>query len=121
MSQQPTTMTLSDALAKTHIVNLGVEARCVKRKDRRGRLWYLITVRDKLFLVRQDRSGFVQVSHKFASQWCDWRPQSAEDAAREAAILDTPGGRRFRNTVLGLVMGPVPAGLSAPDHLPDDL
>lgn len=114
-------MNLSEALAQTSTVNIGIEARCVKRRDRRGRTWYLIGAREKLFLVRQDKTGFLGVTHKFASQWSDWRPQSAEDVAREAAILNTPGGRRLRNTILGLVMGPVPEGLQAPDCLPADV
>jgi hypothetical protein len=113
-------MNLTEALAKTATVNIGVEARCVRRRDRRGRTWYLIGACDKLLLVRQDKSGFVGVSHKFAAQWEDWRPQSTEDVAREVAILDTPGGRRVRNTILGMVLGPVPEGLQAPDCLPVD-
>lgn len=114
-------MNLSEALDKTTAFNIGVQARCVKRKDRRGKIWFLIGARDKYILIRQDKTGFVPVSHKFAAQWSDWRPQSAEDVARELAILDTPGGRRIRNRILGLVMGPVPAGLKAPDHMPVDL
>lgn len=114
-------MNLTEALAKTATVDLGVEARCVRRRDRRGRIWYLIGARDKLFLVRQDMTGFMPVSLKLAAQWTDWRPQSPEEAAREVAILNTPSGRHFRNTVLGLFMGPVPAGLRAPDFLPSDL
>ena len=121
MSQEPNLMNLTDALAKTAFVDMGIAARCVKRRDRRGRLWYLIDVRSQLFLVRQDKSGFVKVTHQFASKWSDWRPQSTEDAARETAILSTPGGRRFRNTVLGLVMGPVPKDLKVPDYFPEDL
>jgi len=114
-------MNLTEAMAKTAVVDLGIAAHCVKRRDKRGRLWYLIGVRDKLFLVRQDKRGFFEVSHKFASQWSDWCPQSPEDAAREAAILHTPGGRRFRNTVLGLVMGPLPTKAEAPDQLPEGI
>ena len=121
MSQDPNLMNLTDALAQTAFVDLGIAARCVKRRDKRGRLWYLIDVRSHQFLVRQDKSGFIKVSHQFASQWEDWRPQTVEDAARETAILSTPGGRRFRNTVLGLVMGPVPKGLKAPDRVPEEL
>jgi len=114
-------MNLTDAMAQTAVVDLGIAAHCVRRRDKRGRLWYLINVRDKLFLVRQDKRGFYEITHKFASQWTDWCPQTPEDAARESAILSTPGGRRFRNTVLGLVMGPLPEKVEAPDHLPDDL
>jgi hypothetical protein len=112
-------MNLSEAMTKTISFNIGVEARCVARRDRRGRLWYLIGVRDKLLLARQDMSGFLTVSHKFASQWGDWRPQSAEEAAREVAILDTPVGRRMRNKILGLALGPLPEGLKAPDSVPE--
>lgn len=114
-------MNLSEALAKTAVVDLGIEARCVKRRDQRNRLWYLIGVRDKLFLVRQDRSGFLPVTNEFASQWTDWCPQSVEEAAREAEIINAPGGHRFRNTILGIVIGPVPNDMKAPDYLPDDL
>jgi hypothetical protein len=114
-------MTLSEALEKTATLDLGVEARCVKRRDRRGRIWYLIGAREKLFLVRQDKTGFIGVSHKFASQWDDWRPQTTEDAAREALMLDTPDGRRVRNVILGLVLGPLPEEMPVPDFLPSDL
>ena len=113
-------MKLAEAMSKTAIVNMGLPARCVKRRDGRGRLWYLIGVREKLFLVRQDRQGFDQVSRQFASKWIDWVPQSPDDADRETAILSTPGGLHFRNTVLGLVLGPIPKDLKAPDYFPDE-
>lgn len=113
-------MNFSDAMARTTTVSLGIEARCVRRRDRRGRVWYLIGIRDKLFLVRQDRTGWSEVTQKFASQWSDWRPQSPEDAAREAAIIDTPEGLRFRNTMLGLALGPLPERPTVPDALPAD-
>lgn len=114
-------MNLSEALTKTTTFNIGVEVRCVRRTDRRGRTWYLIGVKDKFLLLRQFKSGYVIVSEKFASQWTDWRPQSVEDAARESAILGTPGGRYARNKILGPALGPVPKGLKAPDHLPEGI
>lgn len=113
-------MTLTEAMAQTTSVSLGIEARCIRRKDRRGRVWYLISLRDSLFLVRQDRSGVLKVSHQFASKWQDWYPQTPDDAAREAEILSTPEGLAFRNRMLGIVLGPLPDAM-IPDYLPEGL
>jgi len=108
-------MDVTKALQATVTVSVGVEARTVKRKNKRGRLWYLVLVHGKLFLVRQDRSGFKEVTLQFAAKWDDWLPQTAEEAARETALLDTPSGRQFRNTILGKALGPLPEKMTVPD------
>jgi hypothetical protein len=121
MSQRKTSeMKLSEALDAAVTVSIGVASRTVRRKNKRGRLWYLVLVCGKLFMVRQGRRGFKEVTPQFAAKWDDWEPQSPDEAARETALMDTPGGRGFRNTILGLALGPLPENMKVPDGVPAD-
>lgn len=114
-------MKVTEAIESTHTVYVGVEARTVKRKDRRGRTWYLVTARGHHFLVRSDKSAYKQVSREFAEKWDDWEPQTDHEARRESAFMNSRKGLGLRNVILGLVMGPLPGELDVPDALPEDL
>jgi len=112
-------MKLCEAMEATPVVKIGFDARSVMRTDRRGRTWYLISIQDQLVLLRQDKSGFVKVTETFASRWADWRPQSIEGAAREAASLSGREGWRLRNAIFSVILGPLPVDPEIPDYLPE--
>lgn len=114
-------MNVVEALETTHTVYVGVEARTVKREDRRGRTWYLVSARGRYFLVRADRRAYRRVSRTFAEHWNDWTPQTAHEARRESAFMNGPKGLGLRNVILGLVLGRLPKGMQAPDSLPSDI
>lgn len=114
-------MQLEEALKSSPIVRIGVEARAVTRKDRRGRRWFLFFARDKYFLVRYDRGGARRVDIDFVGKWNDWRPQSEQDAQRESEFLNGKEGFGLRNALLGMVMGPITKEVCAPDILPNDV
>lgn len=112
-------MKITEAIDATHPVYVGVKARTVKRKDRSGRLWYLITARGHYFLVRSDKSAYKEVNRAFADKWEDWQPQTDQEARRESAFMNSHRGLGLRNVILGLVMGPLPENMQAPDVLPE--
>lgn len=114
-------MKIAEAMNSTHTVYVGIEARTVKRRDRRGRTWYLVSARNQYFLVRSDKSAYKQISQEFAEKWDDWVPQTDHEARRESAFMNSRKGLGLRNVILGLVMGPLPQDMRAPKHLPDDL
>ena len=112
-------MKVTEAIKATHTVYVGVEARTVKRKDRRGKTWFLVTARGRYFLVRADKSALKEVSHAFAEHWDDWFPQTDHEARKESAFMNCRDGLGLRNVIMGLVMGPLPKGLTAPEGLPE--
>jgi hypothetical protein len=112
-------MKIKEAIEATHTVYVGVEARTVKRKDRRGRIWYLVTARGQFFLVRPDRTAYKQVNQAFVDYWEDWEPQTDGEARKESAFMNSDRGLRYRNVILGLVLGKLPKNMKAPDHLPE--
>lgn len=114
-------MNITEAMNSTHTVYVGIEARTVKRRDRRGRRWYLVSARDRYFLVRADRTAYKEVGRDFAERWDDWEPQTVHDAKRESAFMNSRRGLGLRNVILGLVLGPLPKGMRAPASLPEDL
>ena len=114
-------MKLQEALSSSHSVYIGIEARTVRRRDRRGRRWYLITSRGSHFLVRPDRSAYKRISQEFAATWNDWEPQTEDEAKRESAFMNSRKGLGFRNIILGLVLGPLPEEIQVPDYLPADI
>jgi len=114
-------MKLREAIAATHKVYVGVEARTIKRKDRRGRVWFLVTSRGNHFLIRPDKTAYKRVSQEFADNWDDWEPQSECEAKKESDFMNSSRGLSMRNRILGLVMGPLPTGMKAPSFLPDDI
>ncbi len=111
-------MKLKEAMRASHVVYIGVEARTVKRKDRRGRVWFLVTSKGRHFLVRPDKSAYKAISEETAANWEDWEPQTELEAKRESAFMNSSGGLGFRNVILGLVFGPLPMMMEAPDFLP---
>jgi hypothetical protein len=114
-------MKLKEAIEATHKVYVGVEARTIKRKDRRGRTWYLITSRGTHFLIRPDKTAYKKVSQTFADTWSDWEPQSEFEAKKESAFMNSSRGLGMRNVILKLVLGPLPENMKAPDYLPEDI
>ena len=114
-------MKLCEAMDVTPVIKIGFDARSVIRTDRRGRNWCLISIRGQMVLLRQDKSGFLRVSEGFASRWTDWRPQSAEGAAQEAAVLGRRDGWRLRNSIFKAILGPLPEQPEIPEFLPDDV
>ena len=114
-------MQLAEALQATPTVQFGMSARSVSRVDRSGKKWFLVHVRERYILVREDRRGHKEVSHEFAAKWADWKPQSEEDARQEADVLNTPKGFAFRNSIFGIIFGKLREPLKAPDNFPEDL
>jgi len=114
-------MKIAEAIEATHTVYVGVKARTVKRKDRRGKTWFLVTARGRFFLVRADRTAYKQVNQAFVEHWDDWIPQTGFEARKESAFMNSPKGLGMRNVILGLVLGPLPVGMRSPNTLPDDL
>jgi len=112
-------MKIAEAIEATYTVYVGIEAKTVKRKDRRGRTWFLVMARDRYFLVRADKSALKEVSHAFAERWDDWIPQTDLESRKESAFMNCRDGLGFRNVIMGLVMGPLPKGLTAPGCLPE--
>lgn len=113
-------MNFQEALAASHIVDIGVEARTAKRKDHRGRNWFLVSSHGKHFLVRPDKNGIRSISNDDASRWDDWVPQTEREALKESAFMNSELGLGYRNVILGLVFGPLPEMMEAPDHVPTD-
>ena len=113
-------MNLTEALDSTPTVQFGMAARSVSRVDRRGRKWFLVSIRQHLILVREDRHGYNEVSLQFASKWADWKPQSPEDARQESDVLNTPKGFALRNSIFGIIFGKIDE-VEIPDYLPEDI
>ena len=114
-------MRVQEAIEASHSIYVGVQGRVVKRRDRRGRLWFLISVRGRYFMVRPDKKAYREVSAAFAEHWDDWQPQTDHEARRESAFMNGPSGLKLRNVILGLAMGPLPRNMTVPSHLPEDL
>ena len=115
-------MNLLEALDSTPTIQFGMAARSVSRVDKRGRKWFLVSVRKRYILVREDRHGYKEVSQQFASKWADWSPQSAEDARMESDVLNTPRGFALRNSIFGIVFGTIKdSNDKLPDFIPDDI
>jgi hypothetical protein len=111
---------IQEAIKATHVVYVGVEARTAKRRDENGRLRFLVTARGRYFhiLWSSGKAVYTQVSQAFAEAWDDWQPQSDYEARKESAFMNDQRGLGLRNVILGLMMGPLPQDMQAPDHLP---